>query len=106
MPKVLVELKNGDVINVEATSEDVEVYIVDHDVISEGSRAEQKRYLANLDVPVEVDGVMLEEDLMARLEELMAKGKAGLEDMAHAWEDESDDMEELPDLTTVVRHRR
>ncbi len=106
MPKVLVELKDGDVINVETTSEDVEVYIVDHDVISEGSRAEQKRYLASLDMPVEVDGVMLEEDLMARLEELLAEGKAGLEDMAHAWEDENDDVEELTDMTTVMRHRR
>jgi hypothetical protein len=106
MPKVLVELRDGAVINVETTSEDVEVYIVDHDVISEGSRGELKRYLANLDVPVEVDGVMLEEDLMTRLEDLIAEGKAGLEDMAHAWEDENDDTEEMTDLTNVIRARR
>ena len=106
MPKVLVELKDGTLMNVETTSEDVEVYVVDHDVISEGSRAELKRYLATLDVPVEVDGVMLEDDLMTKLEDLIAEGKAGLEDMAHAWEDENDEAEELSDLTNVIRPRR
>ncbi len=106
MPKVLVELKDGTVMNVETTSEDVEVYIVDHDVISEGTTGEVKRYLAALDSPIDIDGVLLEDDLMTRLEDIIAEGKARLEDMAHAWEDEEIEPEELTDLTNVIRHRR
>ena len=106
MSKVLVELKDGTVMNVETTSDDLEVYVVDHDVISEGSIGELKRYLANLDTPVEVDGVVLEDELMTKLEDLIAEGKAKLEDMADAWEDENDEAEEFPDLTKVMRPRR
>jgi hypothetical protein len=106
MPKVLVELKDGTVMNVETSSDDVEVYIVDHDVISEGSIGELKRYLAGLDAPVDFDGVMPEDDLMTRLEDLIAEGKARLEDMTNAWEDESDEAEEFSDLTKVMRPRR
>ncbi len=105
MPKVLVELKDGAVMNVETTSDDVEVYVVDHDVIDEGKTGELKRYLAGLDTPVEVDGVIPEDELMTRLEELIAEGKAGLEDRAHAWEDENDEAEEFSDLTRVMRTR-
>ncbi len=109
MPKVLVELKDGTVMNVETSSDDLEVYIVDHDVISEGSIGELKRYLANLDTPVEVDSVILEDELMTQLEDLIAEGKARLEDMAHAWEDEGDEednTEEFSDLTKVMKPRR
>ena len=51
MPKVLIEIKNGTVMNVETTSDDVEVYVVDHDVINNGSVGELKRYLADADGP-------------------------------------------------------
>ena len=103
---MLVELKDGAVMNVETSSDDVEVYIVDHDVISEGSIGELKRYLASLDTPVEVDSVILEDELMTQLEDLIAEGKARLEDMAHAWEDEADETEEFSELTEVMRPRR
>ena len=106
MSKVLVELKDGIVMNVEASSEDVEVYIVDHDVISDGSIGELKRYLANLDAPIDFDGVVPEDELITRLEDLIAEGKARLEDMAHAWEDETEEAEEFSDLTKVMRSRR
>ena len=106
MSKVLVELKDGMVINVETTSDDIEVYVVDRDVINEGSIGELKRYLANLDAPVEVDGVVLEDELMTKLEDTIAEGKAKLEDRAHAWEDENDEAEEFSDLTKVMRSRR
>jgi hypothetical protein len=106
MSKVLVELKDGTVMNMETSSDDVEVYIVDHDVISEGSIGELKRYLAGLDAPVDFDGVVPEDELMTRLEDLITEGKVRLEDMAHAWEDENDEPEELSDLTKVMRSRR
>ncbi|HVN25035.1 MAG TPA: hypothetical protein VMT71_13770 [Syntrophorhabdales bacterium] len=106
MPKVLVELKEGTVISVETTSEDVEVYVVDHDVISEGTAGEVKRYLASLDAPIDVDGLLLEEDLMTKLEDIVVEGKARLEDMTSAWEDEDEEPEELSDLPNVIRHRR
>ena len=109
MSKVLVELKDGAVMNVETSSDEIEVYIVDHDVIGEGSIGELKRYLANLDTPVEVDSVLLEDELMTKLEDLIAEGKARLEDMSHAWDDEEDeeeDAEEFSDLTKVVKPRR
>ncbi len=106
MPKVLVELKDGAVMNVETTSEDVEVYVVDYDVFSEGTTGEIKRYLAGLDEPVDVDGVLLEDDFMTKLEDIIAEGKSKLEDIAQAWEDEDDEPEELADVTNVIRHRR
>jgi hypothetical protein len=106
MSKVLVEIKDGTVMNVETTSEDVEVYVIDHDLISEGSIGELKRHLADLAAPVEVDGVVLEDELMAKLEDLIAEGKAKLEDMADAWEDEKDEVDEFSDLTRVMRPRR
>ena len=109
MSKVLVELKDGAVMNVETSSDEIEVYIVDHDVIGEGSIGELKRYFANLDTPVEVDSVLLEDELMTKLEDLIAEGKARLEDMSHAWDDEEDeeeDAEEFSDLTKVVKPRR
>jgi len=106
MSKVLVELKDGAVMNVETSSDEIEVYIVDHDVIGEGSIGELKRYLAHLDTPVEVDGVLLEDELMTKLEDLIAEGKARLEDLANAWDDEEDGTEEFSDLTKVVRPRR
>ena len=106
MPKVLVELKEGTVMNVETTSEDVEVYVVDHDVISGGTVGEVKRYLANLDSPIDVDGLLLEEDLMTKLDDIIGEGKARLEDMTSAWQDEDEEPEELSDLSNVIRHRR
>ena len=106
MSKVLVELKEGTVTNVETTSEDVEVYVVDHDVISEGTVGEVKRYLASLDAPIEVDGLLLEEDLMTRLEDIIAEGKARLEDMTSSWEEENEEADDLAGLTNVIRHRR
>lgn len=51
MPKVLIEIKNGTVMNVETTSDDLEVYVVDHDVVDKGSIGEPKRYLAHGDEP-------------------------------------------------------
>jgi hypothetical protein len=106
MPKVLVEIKNGTVLNVEATSEDVEVYVVDHDVISDGTIGELKRYLRDLDAPADVD-VVLEDELMATLEEVIAEGNARLEDRAEAWEENEDgDTDEVTDLTSVIRSRR
>jgi len=106
MSKVLVEIKDGTVMNVETTSEDVEVYVIDHDLISEGSIGELKRHLADLAAPVEVDGVVLEDELMAKLEDMIAEGKAKLEDMTDAWEDDKDDADEFSDLTRVMRPRR
>ncbi len=103
MPKVLVELKDGAVANVVTTSEDIEVYVIDHDVISGGSIGEMKRYLSTLDSPIEVEAVLLEDDLMARLEEITAEGKARLEDLADAWDDESEVDGELPDVVTSLR---
>ncbi len=106
MPKVLVEIKNGAVMNVETTSEDIEVYVVDHDVISNGSIGELKRYLADLDAPIETDAVILEDELMAKLDDLAEEGKAKLEDMTDAWEaDEEDEPDELYDLPRVMRSR-
>ncbi len=105
MPKVLVELKDGAVMNIETTSEDIEVYVVDHDIISEGTTGEVKRYLAQIDAPIDIDGVLLEDDLMAKLEDIIAEGKASLEDIADAW-DENEEPEELSDLTNVIHHRR
>jgi hypothetical protein len=40
MPKVLIEIKNATVTSVETTSDDIEVYVFDHDMISEGSVGE------------------------------------------------------------------
>jgi len=102
MAKVLVEMRNGALLNVETTSDDVEVFVVDHDIIHEGSIGELKRYLRDLDAPVEVDAVVPEDDLVAKLEDLIAEGEARLEDMADAWENnETDEAGEIPDLTQV-----
>jgi len=107
MPKVLIEIKDGTVMNVETTSDDVEVYVIDHDVINSGRIGELKRYLADVDGPVEVDGVVLEDELMAKLDDLVAEGKAKLEDMVEAWEDdERDEVDEVCDLIRVARSRR
>ena len=107
MPKVLVEIKNGATMSVETTSDGIEVYVVDHDIISDGGIGELKRYLRGLDVPIEVDAVVLEDDLTARLEDLIDEGKARLEDMTDAWEeDEKDVADEVSDLTRVMRSRR
>jgi len=107
MPKVLIEIRNGTVMNVETTSDDVEVYVVDHDVINSGTTGELKRYLADMDGPVEVDGVVLEDELTAKLDDLIAEGKAKLEDMVEVWEDdERDEADEVFDLTRVMRSRR
>ncbi len=105
MPKMLVELKDGAVMNIETTSEDIEVYVVDHDVISEGTTGEVKRYLAQIDAPIDIDGVLLEDDLMTKLEDIIAEGKARLEDIADGW-DESEEAEELSDVMNVIHHRR
>ena len=116
MPNVLVEIKDGTVLSIETTSEDVEVYVVDHDVISDGTIGELKRYLRDLDAPADVD-VILEDELMAKLEELIAEGNARLEDGADAgeenedgadaWEENEDgDADEVTDLTSVMRSGR
>ncbi len=105
MPKMLVELKDGAVMNIETTSEDIEVYVVDHDVLSEGTTGEVKRYLAGIDTPVDIDSVLLEDDLMTKLEDIIAEGKARLEDIADVWDD-NEEPEELSDLTNVIHHRR
>jgi hypothetical protein len=107
MPKVLIEIKSGAVMNVQTTSDDVEVYVVDHDVISDGSISELKHYLAEVDIPVDVDAVVLEDDLMTRLEDLIDEGKAKLEDMTEAWEvDEENESGEVYDLARVMRSGR
>jgi hypothetical protein len=107
MPKVLIEIKSGAVMSVETTSDDIEVYVVDHDIINDGGIGELKRYLRDVDVPFEVDGVVPEDELMAKLEDLCAEGKARLEDMTDAWEDdEKDAADEVSDLTRVMRSRR
>ena len=107
MPKVLVEIKNGTVLNVETTSEDVEVYVVEHDVVSDGSIDELKRYLRDLDAPVDVDAVVLEDELMTRLEDLSAEGQAKLEHMTEVWDDDDEgDADGVTDLTRVIRSRR
>ncbi len=97
MPKVLIEIKNGAVMNVETTSDDVEIYVFDHDVVSEGSIGELKRYLAHADEPVDVDRVAFEDDFVARLEDLVAEGQARLDDMTEGWDDaeEPDEAEAL-----------
>jgi hypothetical protein len=94
MPKVLIEIKNGALTNVETTSDDVEIYVFDHDVISEGSTGELKRYLAQAIEPVDVDGIVSEDELMAKLEDLIAEGQAKLGDMAGVW----DGAEELDEV--------
>ena len=107
MPKVLIEIRNGTVLNVETTSEDVEVYVVDHDVISDGSIGELKRYLRDMDAPVDVDAVVLEDDLTTKLEDLVAEGRAKLEDMTEVWDDDGErDADEVTNLTSVIRSRR
>jgi hypothetical protein len=103
MPKVLIEIKDGTVINVETTSDNVEVYVVDHDVIDDGSIAELKRYLSDVDAPVEVDGVVREDEFMTKLEDLIAEGKSKLEDMTDTWEDDTDEADEVCDLARVTR---
>jgi hypothetical protein len=60
MPRFLIEIQNGTVMNVDATSCDVDAYVID--VISEGSAGDLKRYLVNVDLPVEIDGVAHEDD--------------------------------------------
>ena len=62
MPGFLIEIQNGTVMNVDATSCDVDAYVIDHDVINEGSAGDLKRYLANVGLPVEIDGVAHEDD--------------------------------------------
>lgn len=107
MPKVLVEIKNGTVLNVETTSEDVKVYVVEHDVVSDGSIDELKRYLRDLDAPVHVDTVVLEDELMTRLEDLSAEEQAKLEHMTGVWDDDDEgDADGVTDLTRVIRSRR
>jgi hypothetical protein len=51
MRKVLIEIKNGTVTNVETTSDDVEVYVVDHDLDDNGVTGEVKLYAADADEP-------------------------------------------------------
>ena len=107
MPKVLIEIKNGTVMHVETTSEDVEVYVVDQDAISDGNIGELKRYLADLDSPIDVDAVVLEDDLMTKLEDLIDEGKARLEDMTGTWnDDEGDEAVGVCDLRSVTRSGR
>jgi hypothetical protein len=60
MPRFLIEIQNGTVMNVDATPCDVDAYVID--VISEGSAGDLKRYLANVGLPVEIDGVAHEDD--------------------------------------------
>ena len=93
--------------NVQTTSDDIEVYVVDHDVMSDGSLSELKHYLAEMDAPVDVDAVVLEDELMAKLEDLTDEGKAKLEDMTDAWDaDDGSDSGEVYDLARVMRSGR
>jgi hypothetical protein len=90
MPKVLIEIKNATVTSVETTSDDIEVYVFDHDMISEGSISEVKYYLGHADEPVEVDAVVPEDELMADLEDLIAEGEALLDQMRGVPDDEEE----------------
>ena len=103
MAKVLVELKNGAVMSVAATTDDVEVYVFDHDMVASGTIGELKRYLGYADAPVEVDAVIVEDELMSRVEDLIAEGQAKIEDMTGVWED--DEAEAAGDLTMIMRRR-
>ena len=96
MPKVLIEIKNATVTSVETNSDDIEVYVFDHDMINEGTVSDVKRYLGHADEPVEVDAVVVEDELMADLQDLIAEGKAYLEAMREAPDDEEelDEVEE------------
>jgi hypothetical protein len=88
MEKILIELRDNMLANVEATSEDVEVYVFDHDVISEGNIGELKRYLAHANEPIEVDTVVKEDELVADLKDLIEEGQCMLEDLLGDQEDE------------------
>jgi hypothetical protein len=90
MPKVLIEIKNATVTSVETTSDDIEVYVFDHDMISEGGISEVKCYLGHADEYVEVDAVVPEDELMADLENLIAEGEALLDQMRGAPDDEEE----------------
>ena len=97
MPKVLIEIKSGTVTNVETTLNDVEIYAFDHDIIREGSIGELKRYLADASEPIEVDCSVPEDELVTRLEDLIAAGQATLDDMRGAWDDD-EELEEAEEL--------
>ncbi len=94
MKKVLIELKNAAVMNVETTSDEVDIYVFDHDVVSEGTIAELKRYLAHADEPIEVDAVVSDVELMASREDLVAEGEAALEERRGAPDDEDEELDE------------
>jgi hypothetical protein len=106
MAKALLEIKKGMVANVDTTSDGVEIYVFDHDVIREGSIGELKRYLAHADEPVDVDDIVSEDEVMAKLEDLIAEGQAKLEDMTGVWDDaeELDEPEEV-DVSPYIARR-
>jgi hypothetical protein len=80
MPKVLIELKNATVMNIAATSDDVTVYVFDHDAVSQAGLGEVRYYLAQASEPVEVDAVVSEDRLMSALEELITEGEVMVEE--------------------------
>jgi hypothetical protein len=106
MAKALLEIKKGMVANVDTTSDGVEIYVLDHDVVREGSIGELKRYLAHADEPVDVDDIVSEDEVMAKLEGLIAEGQAKLEDMTGVWDDaeELDEPEEV-DISPYIARR-
>jgi hypothetical protein len=81
MPIVLIELKDATITNIEATSDDVTVYIFDHDAVSQGGLGDVRYYLAQASEPVELDAVVSEDRLMAALEELIAEGEVVAEEL-------------------------
>jgi len=95
MPKVLIELKDATIKNIEATSDDVTVYIFDHDAVSQGGLGELTYYLAQASEPVEVDAVVSEDRLMAALEELIAEGEVVVEELTE--EADGEEMVEVED---------
>jgi len=82
MPKVLIEMKDSVITNIEATSDDVTVYVFDHDAVSQGASREVRYYLAQASEPVEVDAIVSEDGLMAALEDLIAGGEVMIEELA------------------------
>ena len=82
MPIVLIEMKDSIITNIEATSEDVTVYVFDHDVVSHGASREVRYYLAQAGEPVEVDAIVSEDRLMSALEDLISGGEVMIEELA------------------------
>ncbi len=101
MAKVLIEIEQGTVTHVETSTDELEVYVFDHDIVREGRAGDLKRYLRDANAPVEID-MVAEEDLETKLQALVGEGRAKLEDMTGVREDEE---KGVFDLVTLMKRR-